>query len=180
MTQNNTQKKRHQHRVDLMGEHAAGDAGQMVLAFMFTAIWILDTFFLKYTIFLNHYVPPGIKIVIGVVLLILSGYLAKTGLSIVFGEKREKPCVIRKGVFNITRHPIYLSEILLYLGLLMLSISLAAAVVWIIAILFLHYISRYEERQLLARFGEEYEQYMQEVPMWIPWLRKKRLGSPGK
>jgi len=180
MTQDNTQKKRHQHRDDLIGEHAAGDAGQMVLAILFTAIWILDTFFLKYTIFLNLYVPLGIKIPIGVILLILSGYLAKTGLSIVFGEKREKPCVIRKGVFNITRHPIYLSEILLYLGLLMLSISLAAALVWIIAILFLHSISRYEERQLLTRFGEEYEQYMQEVPMWIPRLRKKRLGSPGK
>jgi len=45
-------------------------------------------------------------------------------------------------VFSVVRHPVYLSEILLYLGLLMLSISLAAAVVWIIAIGFLHYISR--------------------------------------
>ncbi len=180
MTQHNTQKKRHHHRDDLIGEHAAGDAGQMVLAFMFMAIWILDTFFLKYTIFLNHYVPLVVKIPIGVVLLILSGYLARTGLSIVFGEKREKPCVIRKSVFNVIRHPIYLSEILLYLGLLMLSISLAAAVVWVIAIGFLHYISRYEERQLLAHFGEKYEQYMQDVPMWIPLLRKKRPGSPDK
>ena len=180
MTQHNTQKKRHHHRDDLIGEHAAGDAGQMALAFMFTAIWILDTFFLKYTIFLNHYVPLIVKIPIGVVLLILSGYLARTGLSIVFGEKRDKPSVIRKSVFNIIRHPIYLSEILLYLGLLMLSISLAAAVVWIIAILFLHYISRYEERQLLARFGKEYEQYIQEVPMWIPRLRKKRSESLDK
>jgi len=54
MTQDNTKKKRHQHRDDLIGEHAAGDAGQMVLAILFTAIWILDSFFLKYTIFLNH------------------------------------------------------------------------------------------------------------------------------
>ena len=76
-------------------------------------------------------------------------------------------------MFNVVRHPVYLSEILLYLGLLMLSISLAAAVVWIIAIGFLHYISRYEEKLLLTRFCEEYEQYMQEVPMWIPRLRKR-------
>lgn len=55
----------------------------------------------------------------------------------------------------------------------MLSISLAAAVVWVIAILFLHYISRHEERLLLARFGEDYEQYMREVPMWVPRLRKR-------
>jgi len=55
----------------------------------------------------------------------------------------------------------------------MLSISLAAAVVWIIAIGFLNYISRYEERLLLARFGQEYKEYIREVPMWIPRLRKK-------
>ncbi len=47
------------------------------------------------------------------------------------------------------------------------------AAMWVIAIGFLHYISRYEERLLLVRFGEEYEQYIQEVPMWIPRLRKR-------
>jgi protein-S-isoprenylcysteine O-methyltransferase Ste14 len=91
----------------------------------------------------------------------------------VFGEEREEPGVIRKGVFSVVRHPIYLGEILVYLGLLMLSLSLAAAVAWAIAIAFLHTISRYEEGLLLARFGEAYEAYMREVPKWIPrpWKR---------
>jgi len=173
MAKGHTQKKAHQHRSDLTGEHTVGDAGQLVLACLFAATWILDTFFLKYTTFLNTHVPIGIRIPLGVVLLVLSGYLAKTGLSIVFGEKREKPGVIRKGVFNAVRHPIYLSEILLYLGFLVLSISLAAVFVWVIAIVFLHFISRYEESLLLDRFGEAYEQYMREVPMWIPRLRKR-------
>ena len=173
MTQQHTRRKAQRQRGDLTGEHTVGDAGQIVLACLFAATWILDTFFFKYTTFLNQYVPLVIRIPLGVILLVLSGYLAKTGMSIVFGEKREQPGVIRKGVFNVVRHPIYLSEILLYLGFLMLSISLAAAVVWVIAILFLHYISRYEERLLLARFGEDYAQYMREVPMWIPRLRKR-------
>jgi protein-S-isoprenylcysteine O-methyltransferase Ste14 len=168
-----TQKKIHQQRDDLTGEHVVGDAGQIVLACLFAATWIADTFFFKYTTFLNHYVPLGARIPLGVVLLVLSGYLARAGLSIVFGEQREKPGVIRKSVFSVVRHPVYLSEILLYLGLLMLSISLAAAVVWVTAIGFLHYISRYEERLLLVRFGDEYEHYMREVPMWIPLLRKR-------
>jgi len=149
-----------------------GDAGQMVVACLFAATWVADAFFFKYTTFLNRYVSPVVRMPLGVILLVLSGYLAATGMSIVFGEKREKPGVIRKGVFNVVRHPIYLSEILLYLGLLILSTSLAAAAVWVIAIGFLHYISLYEERLLLARFGEEYEHYMREVPMWIPRLGK--------
>ena len=173
MAQQHTQKKAQQQRDDLTGEHAVGDTGQIVLACLFAVTWISDTFFLKYTTVLNHHIPLGVRIPFGVVLLVLSGYLARTGLSTVFGEKREKPGVIRISVFNVIRHPIYLSEILLYLGFLMLSISLAAAFVWVIAILFLHYVSRYEERLLLARFGDEYEQYMREVPMWIPRLRKR-------
>jgi protein-S-isoprenylcysteine O-methyltransferase Ste14 len=172
MSKLSTQRRAQQERDDLTGEHAVGDAGQMVLACLFAATWIADTFFFKYTTFPNRYVSPVVRVPLGVILLVLSGYLAGTGMSIVFGEKREKSGVIRKGVFNVVRHPIYLSEILLYLGLLMLSVSLAAAAVWVVAIGFLHYISLYEERLLLARFGEEYEQYMREVPMWIPRLGK--------
>lgn len=162
-----------QHRDDLTGEHALGDAGQLALALAFAATWIADTFFLRTTTLLNRQVPLGIRIPLGVVLMVLSGYLAREGLSIVFGEEREEPGVIRKGVFGVVRHPIYLAEVLLYLGLLMLSLSLAAAVVWAIAIAFLHIISRYEEKLLLARFGQAYQAYMREVPMWIPrpWRR---------
>jgi protein-S-isoprenylcysteine O-methyltransferase Ste14 len=42
----------------------------------------------------------------------------------------------------------------------MLSVSLAAAAVWLVVIFFLHRLSRYEERPLLERFGAEYERYM--------------------
>ncbi len=172
MTQQNPERKT-QHRNNLTGEHALGDAGQLVLACLFFATWILDSFFLKYTTSINQHVPLGIRIALGVVLLAFSVYLAIMGLSIVFGEKSESSGVIKVSVFRVVRHPIYLSEILLYLGLLLLNLSLAAAIVWVIAILFLHYISRYEERLLIARFDEEYEQYMREVPMWIPRLWKR-------
>jgi len=163
----------HKGRDDLAGEHATGDAGQGILALLFAAVWILDTFFLQYTTVLNDFVPLWVRVPLGCVVLVVAGYLARTGLAIVFGEKREVPGVIREGVFSRVRHPIYLSEILLYSGCLMLSLSLAAAGVLLAAIAFLHYISRHEERLLLARFGEDYERYMREVPMWIPRVRKR-------
>ena len=160
-------------RDDLTGEHSFGDAGQIILACLFTVIWIADTFFFEYTTILNNYVPYSIRIPFGAFLLIMSGYLAKSGLSIVFGEKREEPCVIRKSVFNFVRHPIYLGEILLYLGFVIMSISLAAVFVLSGIILFLYYISRYEEKLLLARFGEDYSEYMRDVPMLLPRLRRR-------
>ena len=160
-------------RDDLTGEHVLGDAGQLISACVFAATWVIDTFFLNYSTFLNHHVPLAARISFGVVLIALSGYLAKKGMSIVFGERRTTPAVIRKSVYNVVRHPIYLSEIVLYLGFLCLSISIAATCVWIIAALFLYYISRCEEKMLLERFGEEYASYMRDVPMLIPRFRIK-------
>jgi protein-S-isoprenylcysteine O-methyltransferase Ste14 len=162
-----------QTRDDLTGEHALSDIGQIVFACLFAMAWIADTFFLKYGTFLNGHVPLAVRSPLAAIAMIAAGYFARSGLTIVFDEVRESPSVIRKGVFGLVRHPVYLSELLLYLGLLLLSMSLLAAVVWIIAIAFLHYISRHEEKLLLARFGGEYEQYMRDVPMWIPRLRGK-------
>ena len=163
----------HDQRDDLTGEHKIGDIGQIMIVLLFAVIWIADTFFLSYTTYLNQYIHLAIRIPCGAVVLIIAGYLARKSTSIVFGEKREVPAVIRKGVFGVIRHPMYLSEILLYLGLLIMSMSLAALGVWIIAIGFLYYICRYEEKLLVARFGEDYERYMQEVPMCFPRLWKK-------
>jgi len=163
----------HGNREDLTGEHTVGDAGQAILACLFFIIWIADSFFFHYTTMLNQYVTVYIRIPLGIIFILISGYLALRGMSIVFGEKREPPVVIRKSVFGIVRHPIYLSEILLYLGLIILSISIAAIGLWIIAIVFLHYISRHEEKLLIARFGDEYKQYIRDVPMWIPHLQRK-------
>ncbi len=168
-----THRRHHHQRRDLAGEHKWGDAGQLAFACLFFATWVLDAFILRYTTFLNQVVPSIIRIPIGIVLLILSAYLAARGLAIVYGEERENPTVIRKSVFGVIRHPIYMSEILLYLGLLMISLSLAAAVIWLLAVAFFHYISRYEEQLLLVRFGDEYRRYMQEVPMWFPRLWKR-------
>jgi len=168
-----TREKKFEQRDDLTGEHALGDAGQIIFALLFFGIWIADSFFLKYTTQLNDIVPALIRKPIGIMLLCLSAYCAWSGLRIVFGEVRESPSVIRKGVFGIVRHPIYLSEVLLYLGLFMLNMSLAAGVVGLGAAALLYYLSRYEEKLLLKRFGDGYRSYMREVGMWAPRLRKK-------
>ena len=123
-------------RDDLSGEYPFGDAGQIIFALLFLGIWIADSFFLKYTIQLNDIVPALVRKPFGIVLLCLSAYCAWSGLRIVFGEVRQSPSVIRKGVFGVVRHPIYLSEVLLYLGLFLLNMSLAAAAILLGRLLF--------------------------------------------
>jgi len=160
----------HADRDDLTGEHAWGDTGQAIIAVLFALVWIADSFSLHWTTFLNGAISSWVRVPLGLVCLIAAAYLARKTMSIVFGEVRAVPHVIRKGPYAYTRHPMYSSELLLYLGLLLLSLSLAAAVVFLIAIGFLYYLCRHEEKLLLGRFGDEYAQYMEQVGMWLPRL----------
>ena len=159
----------HHNREDLAGEHAAGDLGQLLLLFVFLATWIVDSFVFHYSTIIC--VPLFVKIPLSVVILLSAGYLARTGLIAVFGEIREEPSVVRKGVFGIVRHPIYLGAILFYLGLLVLTFSIIALAIWILIIAFYYFIAKHEEQLLLDKFGKDYEEYKKEVPMLIPRIR---------
>jgi protein-S-isoprenylcysteine O-methyltransferase Ste14 len=165
----NNRLKKHGERKDLIGEHTFGDQGQLILLGIFLIVWITDSFFFKYSTVLLDKIPNSIRLIIGLPILFISGYLAIKGLRIVFDEVREKPEIIEKGVFKIVRHPIYLGSILFYLGLIILTSSIASAVVWIIIIIFYYYISKYEEKLLIEEFGTKYKKYMERVPMLIPY-----------
>lgn len=160
----------HKGREDLAGEHPFGDAGQLILLVIFLLVWVGDSFIFRFSTFPAHYLSVFIRLPLGVLFLIGAWYFAKEGMRIVFGEERAEPAVIRKGVFNRVRHPVYLGCILFYIGLVVFTISLFSALVCIAIIIFYHVISRYEERLLSARFGGDYEQYKKSVPMWIPRL----------
>ena len=72
--------------------------------------------------------------------------------------------LVTTGVFSKMRHPLYLSLILMYLGL-----AIAWGVVWMLLPSFLFsaltvLTAIKEEEFLLRRFGRQYEKYMQAVP----------------
>ena len=167
-------KNEHHDRPDLIGEHRWGDAGQLLFFILFIIVWISDAFIFKKTTFLNDMISLYIRIPLAVLTIGVSIYLVKKSTSIIFGEKRDKAEVVQKGIYAIIRHPMYLSEILMYLGLLCLNLSLAAIVVYLLIIIFFYAICRYEETLLLAHFGDEYKKYMKKVPMWFPRFRKKK------
>ena len=158
-------------REDLTGEHALTDIGQLVLAILFFGSWIADSLWIHLPC-LGSGIPLLVRIPIGAALILVAGTMAWMSHRIIFREHRETPHVVRKGVFGIVRHPMYLSEILLYLGLLLLQPSLLAACIWLLAVGFLHFVARREEQLLLERFGDEYGAYMHDVAMWLPLRRR--------
>ena len=166
--------KKHKDDPNLSGEHPQGDFGQMLFLTVFVIVWILDSFVLKYTVFLSDYIPLYIRIILSAVTFIIFFSLMRQGLRTVFKEKRDKPVVIREGIFKFIRHPIYTASVLFYLVFIFLTFSIISIIVWIIIIAFFYYIARYEEKILLEEFGSEYERYMKEVPMFIPFSKKRK------
>jgi len=164
--------KKHNNREDLAGEYIWGDLGQLVFLVIFLAVWVLDSFVLKYTNFLSPYIPLFVKIPLAIFFLIVSGFLARKGLNMIFGETRAEPRVIKEGVFAVVRHPVYLGVILFYLSLWVLTFSLIVIFVLIIIVIFYYFISKYEEKLLLEVFGKEYADYMEKVPMLFPRIIK--------
>jgi len=79
--------------------------------------------------------------------------------------------LLRRGPYRFSRNPMYAGEAFVWLGWALfyrrpalwagLAIECAAATV----------ITRWEEQQLLTRFGPDYRAYQREVPRWIPALR---------
>jgi len=73
------------------------------------------------------------------------------------------------GPYFFVRNPIYLGNILLCLGCIVVS-----ELLWLVPIAFFYcfgiysLVVRYEEGHLMEKYGEPYRQFMLEVPRWFP------------
>jgi protein-S-isoprenylcysteine O-methyltransferase Ste14 len=90
--------------------------------------------------------------------------------------------LIDTGPFSLVRNPLYLGNILLWLGF-----SISARLAWLAPVIVLvlaveyHAIVRWEEGLLETRLGPKYRDYTQSVPRWIPHLRAPaRLTSAAR
>jgi protein-S-isoprenylcysteine O-methyltransferase Ste14 len=84
-------------------------------------------------------------------------------------SSRTEPLIV-KGPYRYVRHPLYSDVVLLLLGwwlLLDYSFLLISA---LLLLLWFHFVvTRFEERELRAIFGDDYEEYASRVPRIIPF-----------
>ena len=162
----------HEQRADLAGEHALTDIGQLIGVIIFLAVWAIDSFIIRLTTFPDTLVPVFIRAPITAALMVLAGVMAWVSHRIIFTERRDPPSVITTSFFRFVRHPLYLSEIIIYLGLFILTCSLACLPVIIAVVIFLNHVAGAEEKLLEKRFGRRYLEYKQSTGKWFPNLRR--------
>jgi len=80
--------------------------------------------------------------------------------------------LIRNGPYGYVRHPMYLAVILAAIGALLIFRTWAMVLFSVFSLGVIPRAKR-EESLLVDEFGEEWEAYKQNVPGWLPMVRKR-------
>ncbi|MFP4507020.1 MAG: methyltransferase family protein [Cyclobacteriaceae bacterium] len=73
-----------------------------------------------------------------------------------------------EGILSIVRHPLYSGTVLIVIGYCLFAPTYANLVTGLMIILYILVGIQLEEKKLIGQYGEQYEQYKEEVPMLIP------------
>ena len=72
--------------------------------------------------------------------------------------------VVDSGIYSVVRHPMYLSFILLFISLILISQHWLSLIFGIITTIYFYLSMRKEEQSSINKFGDAYTEYMQRVP----------------
>lgn len=76
--------------------------------------------------------------------------------------------IVKTGVFSISRNPLYLASVVIFLGIaLTLNILWTVVTLLLSTILCLYVLIIPEEQYLAVKFGEEYKEYSASVHRWL-------------
>lgn len=120
--------------------------------------------------------PFSIQQALSWIALALSLIMALHGfyLLIVFGKPKrnfeDTTRLVVLGVYKYIRHPLYLSLMLLGLGIFLKNINGITTAIFIIIVIFLIVTAKREEKEMIQSFGKEYISYMEKTKMFIPFI----------
>jgi protein-S-isoprenylcysteine O-methyltransferase Ste14 len=81
--------------------------------------------------------------------------------------------LLQRGMYGYSRHPMYLSELILLFGWITFYGSVALVVAFVIGYLFFNYYAMPQEEHILeAHFGEAYREYKSRVRRWFGKIRR--------
>ncbi len=88
-------------------------------------------------------------------------------ISVLNFAKPKENGINLKGLYRISRNPMYVAYFIYFLGCVLLTQSLILLVILLIFQISAHWIIRSEERWCVQKFGQEYINYMNKVRRYI-------------
>jgi protein-S-isoprenylcysteine O-methyltransferase Ste14 len=86
------------------------------------------------------------------------------------GDLENTSKLVTVGLYRFIRHPLYSSLLFLGTGIFLKDISIITALFAFINIVALIATAKYEEKEMIEKFGEEYIAYTQKTRMFIPFV----------
>src|SRR3972149_9038054 len=84
-------------------------------------------------------------------------------------SKRIEGNLVTKGPFSVVRHPTYLAHTLIFSGVFLITGAVTVGIITFIDFLLVYaLIIPLEEKELLNRFGKDYNLYKEQVPKLFP------------
>jgi len=125
------------------------------------AIWFLAT---SYSVFLPFQLGTN-WFYVGLIIFLV-GLLILTTATVNFATApMEKP--ITRGMYRFSRHPLYLSLFVIYIGTSIAATSWIFLLLGMANYLWIRTESLVEERYCLEKYGNEYIEFMKKTPRWI-------------
>lgn len=79
--------------------------------------------------------------------------------------------LITSGPFSVVRHPTYGAHTLIFFGVFLLTGYLGTGLLVVLDFLVSYFvIIRLEEKELVRRFGQDYQDYIRRVPRFFPGI----------
>jgi protein-S-isoprenylcysteine O-methyltransferase Ste14 len=140
--------------------------------FAFESIFILVL--LNYKVWFTN--PFSIHQIFSWILLILSAYVVIDGYLLL--KRKGKPDsnfentsqLVTSGVYGYIRHPLYLSVFLLGTGVMLKDMGKIQLILGLINLAAVWITASIEEDEMIAKFGNEYKEYMKKTKKFIPFV----------
>ena len=117
---------------------------------------------LFYSLFMGVIVPISNIIIIAGILLVIFGWIN------VF---RANGQLVKTGIYNHVRHPQYLGFLLITSGMNILWVTISTLILWPILVFVYYRLAKDEDNTMEKKFGNEFLEYKNKVPMFIPKIR---------
>lgn len=114
--------------------------------------------------------------IISWILLILSAWFGIAGFVTLHrkgkaeGDFENTTVLVKSGVYGMIRHPLYFSLLLLGTGIMMKNLTLPSVSAGLVNLIALGFTASTEEKEMVAKFGQQYRDYMGETKMFIPFI----------
>jgi protein-S-isoprenylcysteine O-methyltransferase Ste14 len=127
--------------------------------------WLLFILYFHNPISQALFVVGNVIVGMGILLVILAmASLKRKGYLQEGGDITATTVVVKRGVYSVVRHPLYLGWLLTYPAAILVSQHWLIVILGVIGIASMYQIITMADEQLVDKFGGDYETYMQEVP----------------